>query len=95
MEESKVFVKYFAELKKNVTNPEKIAAKLLSRGVITESEMNAVSNTMTTAQMDKLLPAVQRAIRINKKNFGTFMEVLNLEPQYHDLVKEMKAAREG
>lgn len=93
MDERKLFTRYFAELKKSVTNPEEIAAQLLGRHVITNSERDAAVNTTSATQMDKLLCAVQRAIRIKKENFDIFMEVL--EEHYADLVEKMKAARKG
>lgn len=93
MDESEVFVKYFAELRVKVADPEGIAADLYDRHVITENEKNVIANRMSAAQMDKLLPAVQQAIRINKKTFDIFMEVL--QAQYADLVEEMNAARKG
>ena len=94
MEESEAFVKYYAELRGKVADPEEIAAELYVRDVITENEKNVIANMVSAAQMDKLLPAVQRAIRISKKkNFDIFMEVLGAK--YVDLVEEMNAARKG
>ena len=47
-------------------------------------------------RMDKLLPAVQRAIRIRSDKFHIFLEVLlDAAPKYEDLVVRMKAKLEG
>ena len=95
--EEGVFVKFYDELRRNV-HPDDIAAALLARDVITDSEKAEVDLMMYTApqRMDKLLPAVQRAIRIRSDKFHTFLKVLlDAAPKYEDLVVRMKAKLEG
>ena len=74
-------------------HPDDIAAELFTKGVISENEKAEVDHVMYTVhvRMDKLLTAVQRAIRAHDNNLHIFLKVLDEIPKYKDLVKRMKA----
>ena len=97
MEESEVFVKFYADLRKKVA-PNDIAAELRAKHLTTENENGEITNIMLPvgARMDHLLSAVQRAIHIKAENFNIFLEVLaNADGKYDHLVEQMKASLEG
>ena len=83
--------RYYAELRDQV-NPSDIAAHLYSKGLISRSERDDAGNKMHSDvdRMDKLLPAVERAIEIDKKTFNTFMDILDRVPKYKCLVQSMR-----
>ena len=93
MEEAAVFGEYYAELRMAVY-PDDIAAGLLTKDVITNNEKAEVDviTLAIPARMDKLLAAVQRAIRVHKNKFHIFLEVLlGAGDKYKILVEKMKA----
>ena len=89
-------MQYYSELRKCVA-PDDIAADLLTRHVITDGEKADVDVMMfpIPVRMDKLLSAVQRGIRVDKKNFHTFLEVLTENARYKALADRMKATLQG
>lgn len=90
--EEKVIVYYYATLKQQV-NPSDVVANLYAKSIISETERADADNKMhsTFDRMDSLLPAVERAIRIDKKNFYTFLEVMETaDPKYKLLVQNMR-----
>ena len=92
--ESEVFVKFYADLRKKV-DPNDIAAELRAKHLTTENEHGEITNMMLSARvrMDHLLNAVQRAIHIKAERFHIFLDVLaNADGKYDDLVKQMKAS---
>ena len=82
---------HYAQLKKKV-NPSDIAADLYSEGLISDNERDDACNKMHIEgdRMDKLLPAVERAIRTDKKNLYTFLGILDGVPKYQCLVQSMR-----
>ena len=97
MEESEVFVKFYADLRKKAY-PNDIAAELRAKHLTTENEHSQITNMMLPlrVRMDHLLRAVQRAIHIKAENFHIFLDVLaKADGKYGDLVKQMKASLQG
>ena len=93
-EEGRVFKHYYAELKQQV-NPSDVVAHLYAKEVISDSERDDADNKMLSDgdRMSRLLPAVERAIRMDNKKFYTFLDVLEAsDPKYKPLVKNMKDA---
>ena len=90
--EEQAFRRYYAQLREKV-NPSDIAAHLYSEGLISRNERDDADNKMHSdgVRMDKLLPAVERAIEIDKKNFYTFLDILDLVPKYKCLVQSMRS----
>ena len=87
----KKFVSFFAKLRENV-NPDDIAAQLLAKHVISQSEKADIDLLPCTLpkRMDKLLEAVHRAINIDPTNYKTFLDILGIELKYSALVQEMR-----
>ena len=85
------FKKYYGELRDQVY-PSDIAAHLYAKGLISDNERDDACNVVHSEghRMDRLLPAVERAIRIDKKNFYIFMDILDRVPKYKCLVQSMK-----
>ena len=97
MNESEVFVKFYADLRKKV-DPNDIAAELRAKHLTTENEHGEITNIMLPAKvrMDHLLSAVEKAIHIKAENFHIFLDVLaNADRKYSVLVKQMKASLQG
>ena len=89
--EEQTLRRYYGELRDQV-NPSDIAPDLYSEGLISLSEKDDAANKMHSEgdRMDKLLPAVERAIEIDRKNFYTFMDILDRVPKYKCLVQSMR-----
>ena len=97
MNESEVFGKFYADLRKKV-HPNDIAAELRTKHLTTENEHGEITNIMLPAKvrMDHLLSAVEKAIHIKAENFHIFLDVLaNADRKYSVLVKQMKASLQG
>ena len=86
-----VFVTFFAKLKENV-NPDDISAQLYAKCLISSYEKEDIDlRTLAPhVRMDKLLAAVQKAIKIDPSNYEKFLEILDKEKKYSNLVKEMR-----
>ena len=89
--EEQALTKYYAELREKV-NPSDIAAHLYAKGLISRNERADANNKMHSEgdRMDRLLPAVERAIEIDNKNFYTFLDILDGDPKYKRLVQSMR-----
>ena len=63
--------RYYAELRQKV-NPSDIAAHLYAEGLISDYNKDDAGNKMCSEgdRMDRLLPAVERATRIDKTRGG-------------------------
>lgn len=77
----------YADLQKEV-NPDDIAAKLFSAGLLTESEIDEIENIVLTQRqrMSILLRAVRRSINVDPKNFSTFLNILDTTDRYKPIV---------
>lgn len=86
--------KFYAELREKV-NPSDITAHMYSKGLISSSERDDADNKMhcDVDRMDKLLPAVERAINIDKNNFYIFLDVLDKVPKHKHLVQTIRVYR--
>ena len=82
---------HYAVLRDQV-NPSDIAAHLYAKDLISRSERADADNKMHSDgdRMDRLLPAVERAIEIDKKNFYTFLDILEGVSKYKCLVESMR-----
>ena len=89
--EKQVLRRYYAELRDQV-NPSDIAAHLYAKGLISRNERDDAGNKMHSDgdRMDRLLPAVEQAIEIDKKTFYTFLDILDGVPKYTCLVEGMR-----
>ncbi|KAL5518180.1 hypothetical protein EMCRGX_G003867 [Ephydatia muelleri] len=88
---AQLFVSFSAKLRENV-NPDCISAYLYAHNLITSSEKAEIDLPTFTplVRMDKLLAAVNMAIRIDPSNYEIFLEILGKEKKYSNLVKEMR-----
>ena len=91
MDAQSCFQAMFADLQSQL-NPDDISAHLYSAALISPSERDEVNNHMLPnhARITKLLGAVETAIRIDAKNFSTFLNVLDKTPRYRPIARQAR-----
>lgn len=96
MAEVTTFVRYYQELR-DTLNPCDITALLFSKDLISITEKAEIENMNFSVfqRMDKLLPAVQRAIKADKNNFYIFLEILSAIHRNKVIVERMRATLAG
>ena len=70
-----------------------VATKCYERGLIVKSELifiNTASEVDTYSKAQKLLMSIEDSIKINEARFNTFVEILEEEPAYKDLVRILR-----
>eukprot|EP00731_Ephydatia_muelleri_P016660 Em0009g1084a len=73
-------------------NLDDISVHLYSAALISPTEHDEVNNHMLSnhARITKLLSAVEKAIRIDAKNFSTFLNVLDKTPRYRPIARRAR-----
>ena len=89
--EEQAFRRHYAELRDQV-NASDIAACLYAKSLISCNQRDDAGNKMHSDgdRMDRLLPAVEQAIKIDKKNIYTFLDILERVSKYKCLVQRMR-----
>ena len=70
-----------------------VATKCYARGLIVKGELsfiNTASEVDTYSKAQKLLMSIEDSIKINEARFDTFVEILEEEPAYEDLVRILR-----
>lgn len=72
-------------------NPDDITSYLYSEHIITDAEKDEISHEMLPPRKraEKLLNAVHRAIRVNKKVFYRFVSVLSKTEKYKPIASQL------
>ena len=91
MDAHSCFREMLADLQSQL-NPDDISAHLYSAALLTATEHDEVNNRMLPnhARITKLLSAVETAIRIDAKNFSTFLNVLDITPRYRPIARRAR-----
>ena len=70
-----------------------VATKCYERGLIVKSELQFINNASevdTYSKAQKLLMSIEDSIKINEARFDSFVEILEEEPAYEDLVRILR-----
>ena len=91
MDAQSCFQAIFADLQSQL-NPDVISAPLYSARLLTPSEHDEVNNHMLSdhKKITKLLSAVEKAIRIDARNFSTFLNVLDKTELYKPIASRAR-----
>ena len=88
--ELKAFVSLYDHLQ-SILTPEDVAGGCFSNDIISSVELEEVQAAGARHnKMAALLGAVQRAIKLDKAAFYTFLEVLSKEAKYTSLVAQLR-----
>ena len=88
------FRKYFTTIVTGIqSSVVQVATKCYERGLIVKSELifiNNASEVDTYSKAQTLLMSIEDSIKINEARFDTFVEILEEEPAYEDLVRILR-----
>ena len=93
-ESAPVFRKHFTAIVTGIQSSVlQVASKCYERGLIVKSELQFITDASevdTFSKAQKLLMSIEDSIKINQARFDTFVEILEEEPAYKDLVRILR-----